>query len=111
VSSKLFPQKAADVMYFYFLYGRFSDGLNGVSSFVPTASEQSPALLLQTPSMSSPWRKPILAGSHPVPPAISRHCDRHRIMQCETEPNSAVPLSIESVDRGTGENSRLGCAQ
>jgi hypothetical protein len=84
-------------MYFYYLFGRFSDGLTGSSSLVTIASEQPSALLERL-------REPIRAEWHSVAPAITRTCDPDHISHPEAKPNLAVSLSIENVDRGTGES-------
>jgi hypothetical protein len=85
------------------LYGPFSDGLMGLSSFAPTASEQVPALL-------SPFREPIWAKSHSGPRS-TRNCAPDQMRKPKATLNLGGSISIKNVDRGTGESSQLGCAQ
>jgi len=81
------------------LYGRFGHGLTVFSSFATLGSIRHSAL--------PPLCELILAGSHPAPPVITRKWTPHHIPQAEARPNLTVSLSIEDIDRGTKEPSRI----
>jgi hypothetical protein len=90
-------------MYLYYLYECFSDKLTGFSNLATITSRHPSALL-------SSSREPIRAGSHSVP-SITRNCHYEHIPKPEATLNALVSISIENIDRGTGENSLTGYTQ
>jgi hypothetical protein len=90
-------------MYLYHLYGFFSDRLIGFSSFATIADWCSPAVL-------SHACEPIRAGSHSAPP-VTRNYRLDHILKPEAVPLMPVSTSIENLDRGTGNSSRIGFAR
>jgi hypothetical protein len=89
-------------MYFYCLYGLFSNRLTGFSRLATIASRCPSAVLLSA-------CEPIRAGPYSAPP-VSRNYQPDHIPKPKATLNAPVSMSIEKVNRRTGESSPIGFA-